>query len=436
LQIFAQIYRNPDGYCVKFIRRNCFNYRESSYFCAMNCILFDDPLIRRALLPLTFTRPVSGIRTGIVTIVEKWQHFLSGKPSFLTEAYLQTKFPQVSATNNLYINGAVCPDEALTRSVLTLKMGENLVQNGLLIAFRTEQVFDSPVKLIQAIDTNQGRSYDGELAVLRQPYDIFVGNGAQIKSDFAWITSGRESTPANDPYTRIYNAEQVFIEEGASVIAAVLNAQSGPIYIGKNAQVQEGSLIRGAFAIGEGSMLCMGSKMRGDITIGPGCKIGGEVSNSIVFGNSNKGHEGYLGNSVLGEWCNLGADTNTSNMKNDYGTVKIWSYAQNTLVDTGRQFCGLLMGDHSKAGINTMFNTGTVVGVSANIFGGDFPPKHVPSFTWGGAQGLEVFRLDKALEVAGRVMQRRNQPLEATDTAILTEIFNQTHQPTRRIGFV
>ncbi|MCU0354028.1 MAG: glucose-1-phosphate thymidylyltransferase, partial [Cytophagales bacterium] len=231
-----------------------------------------------------------------------------------------------------------------------------------------------------------------------------------------------------DRHTVVYNPEQVFLEPGARVRACILNADTGPIYIGKDADIQEGSIIRGPFAIGTESVVALGAKLRGDITVGPYCKVGGEISNSVLFAHSNKGHEGYLGNSVLGEWCNLGADTNNSNLKNDYGTVKQWSYAHNDFVDTGRQFVGLVMGDHSKAGINTMFNTGTVVGVSANVFGGDFPPRHVPSFTWGGAAGLEVYRLDKALATAERVLARRNLPLTDTDRQILTHVFKLTHK--------
>ena len=217
--------------------------------------------------------------------------------------------------------------------------------------------------------------------------------------------------------------------------ACVLNAEGGPIYIGRNAQLHEGTVVRGPFALGEGSFLNMGSKIRPDTTIGPYCKVGGEVSNSVIFGYSNKSHDGFMGNSVLGEWCNLGADTNTSNMKNDYGPVKQWSYSEGGMRDTGRQFCGLVMGDHSKAGINTMFNTGTVVGVSCNVFGADFPPKYVPSFSWGGAAGLEIYHLGKALEVADRAMQRRGLRLDETDRHILTTVFNLTHTQRRTIGF-
>lgn len=404
----------------------------------MNCILFDDPVIRTSLLPFTFTRPVSSIRVGIVTIAEKWQHFLQMPVSVLTEPYLQQKFPQQTNHNDevLYINGAICPDELLLAEILKLKTGERLEQDTILIAFKPDQPFKDPDALKRAAEASACHVYPAAFFIVRQLYDIFVLNGVQIKADFTWLTKGRESAPITDPHTKVYNPEWIFVEDGAVTLAAVLNAQSGPIYIGKNAQIQEGCVVRGAFVLGEDSILNMGSKMRGDITIGPYCKVGGEISNSIIFGYSNKSHDGFMGNSVVGEWCNIGADTNTSNMKNDYGNVKLWNYAENNLVDTGRQFCGLMMGDHSKAGINTMFNTGSVVGVSANIFGGDFPPKYVPSFAWGGAKGFEVYQLDKALQVAERAMQRRNCTLTEVDKEILTTIFNQTHKPEKRIGFV
>lgn len=402
----------------------------------MNCILFDDPAIRTALLPFTFTRPVSEIRSGIDTITEKWRFFLQMPVSYLTEKYLQTKFPATFTDENLLINGAVCPDEALVAAVQKLKKGQKLVQENLLVAFRTDEHFSDPAVLMETATSVTSVAYPETLTVIGKPSDIFIQNGKQIRADFARITKGRQSAPVTDPHTRLYHPEQIFLEEGATTMSAVLNAQSGPIYMGKNAEVQEGCLVRGAFAICENSVLHMGGKMRGDNTIGPHCKVGGEITNSIFFGYSNKAHDGYLGNSVIGEWCNLGADTNTSNMKNDYGTVKVWSYAENQLTDTGLQFCGLLMGDHSKAGINTMFNTGTVVGVNVNVFGGDFPPKYLPSFSWGGARNLQIYQLNKALEVAEQAMQRRSQPLTEVDKAILTHVFEQTHASRQRIGFV
>jgi UDP-N-acetylglucosamine diphosphorylase/glucosamine-1-phosphate N-acetyltransferase len=249
-------------------------------------------------------------------------------------------------------------------------------------------------------------------------------NRAEIVADYHLITHGRQSQGISDPYTRVYGIGHVFVEEGADIKASILNASAdGPIYIGKDAVVQEGSMIKGAFALCEGAYVNMGGKMRGDSTIGPHSKVGGEVSNSILFGYSNKGHDGFIGNTVIGEWCNLGADTNTSNLKNNYAEVKLWSYAKRAPEGTGQQFCGLMMGDHAKAGINTMFNTGTVAGVCANVFGGGFQPTHIPSFAWGTDA---TFQLEKAFEVAERVMARRKVALTDADKRLLKAVFDLT----------
>jgi len=401
----------------------------------MNYILFDEPRTRQALLPLTFTRPISHIRLGIVTIAEKWQHFLQVTPGYFTEIYLQKKYTHDWLADNLLINGAVCPDHDLVKAIRNLQPGESIHSEGELIALRTGTRLQEPAEIVSLVNQKPVTAYTAPITRLRNLCDIFLLNGAQIQADYQWLTEGRISEPVNDPHTVMYNASAIFLEPGANTRACILNAESGPIYIGKNAHIQEGSIIRGPFAIGQESVVALGAKMRGDITVGPHCKVGGEISNSVIFGYSNKGHEGYLGNSVLGEWCNLGADTNTSNLKNDYSTVKQWSYEAGDYKDTGRQFVGLVMGDHSKAGINTMFNTGTVVGVSANIFGGDFPPKHVPSFTWGGATGLDIYRLDKALAVAERVLERRNLALDEINRDLLTHIFQLTHGQKHSIGF-
>jgi UDP-N-acetylglucosamine diphosphorylase/glucosamine-1-phosphate N-acetyltransferase len=273
-----------------------------------------------------------------------------------------------------------------------------------------------------------GIIYNNAITLIDQPWKIFQYNASQIKSDFAFITRGRESAGVLDRHTKTYGTENIFVEEGADIKAAILNAESGPIYIGKNAVVQEGSIIRGSFALCEGATVNMGAKMRGDSTVGPYCKVGGEVSNSVLFGYSNKGHDGFLGNSVLGEWCNLGADTNASNLKNNYDQVKLWSYAKKGFISTGQQFCGLMMGDHSKCGINTMFNTGTVIGVSANIFGDGYPRNFIPSFSWGGAAGFITHQLSKVYETAERVMSRRQVELTETDKEILKYIFDTTEE--------
>lgn len=386
----------------------------------MNLILFDDPSIRVQLLPFTFTRPVADIRIGIITIREKWEKHLNTSSTSITESYLQKKYPVKTGTDILLINGALCPDEKLLNAISTLQEGATLVQGDLILAAKRNKA-----ELPKAEKTI---SYSEAITFIDQPWKIFQHNAAQIKSDFALVTNGRKSAGIHDPHTVVYGKENIFVEEGVDIKAAVLNAESGPIYLGKNSVVQEGALIKGSFALCEGSTVNMGAKMRGDSTIGPHCKVGGEISNSILFGFSNKGHDGFLGNSVVGEWCNLGADTNTSNLKNNYDQVKLWSYATNGFVNTGQQFCGLMMGDHSKCGINTMFNTGTVVGVSANIFGDGYPRNFIHSFSWGGASGFIPYQLNKAFETAARVMSRRHIDLTDLDKEILQHIFTATEE--------
>lgn len=385
----------------------------------MNIVLFDEPSIRTQLLPFTFTRPVASIRVGIVTITEKWQHYLS-EASFLTEAYLAEKFPIKPASNNLLINGALCPDDQVVKVIQLLPINTALVKQGKVLAVHSNTLDWNSASATQ--------EYAGEVVMIDRVWKIFQHNAQQIRADYQRITGGRKSAPITDKHTHTYNEDQIFLEEGVTVRAAVLNAEDGPIYLGKNSAVHEGALIKGPFALCEGSHVNMGGKMRGDTTIGPFSKVGGEIGNSVIFGYSNKAHDGFLGNSVLGEWCNLGADTNTSNLKNNYENVKIWNYAKGGFHDTGLQFCGLMMGDHSKCGINTMFNTGTVVGVSANIFGDGFPRTFIPSFAWGGASGFTTFQLNKAFETASKVMARRNKQLDDVEKNILKHVFEQSQQ--------
>ena len=388
------------------------------YFYRMNVILFDDPLLRAQLLPLTFTRPVGTLRVGILTIAEKWKIRLSADVSFGTQSYLQEKFQLITTADNYWINGAICPDEAFVSVLRILKPNDAIEKNGRIMAVRTAD--DEVPEVI----TGTVHPYPGELTLIDQPWKIFNQNGAQLRIDFDMITRGRVSYPVTDKATVVYNEGNVFIEEGVTMKAAILNAENGPIYLGKNSQVQEGAIIRGPFSLGERSIINMGGKMRGDTTIGPDCKIGGEVSNSVVYGFTNKAHDGYLGNSVLGEWCNLGADTNTSNMKNTYDIVKLWSHPKNDFISTGLYFCGLIMGDHSKSGINTMFNTGSVVGVNSNVLSdGGYPPNFIPSFSWA---GRNTYDIEKALTTAGRAMDRRHQAMTDIDRSILKEVFRVT----------
>ena len=384
----------------------------------MNIILFDDPIIRAQLLPLTFTRPVASMRVGILTIAEKW-----GASSFGTQPYLQKKFPRTITNDNYWINGAICPDDAFISVLKVLKPNDAIEKNGRIIAVRTAD--DEVPEVI----TGTVHSYPADLTIIDQTWKIFTQNGPQLRIDFEKITKGRASQGIPDKATVVYNESNVFVEEGVSTKAAILNAEPGPIYLGKNAQVQEGAIIRGPFSLGDGAIVNMGAKMRGDTTIGPQCKVGGEISNSVIFGNTNKSHDGYLGNSVLGEWCNLGADTNTSNMKNTYDLVRLWSHAKKEFVNTGLHFCGLIMGDHSKAGINTMFNTGSVVGVNSNILSdGGYPPNFIPSFTWA---GQNTYDIEKALSTAERAMSRRNVTMTDDDRSILKEVFRATAEDRR-----
>ena len=383
----------------------------------MNVILFDDPTLRKALLPFTYTRPLSAIRVGILTIAEKWEKRLGTEVSYKTESYLQKKYPIVSTLNNLLINGAVCPDELLVDTVKSLPDGYYLVKGNFLIAARNPD---------DEMTTQNTLEYESQLTIIDHPWRVFRENADQLKRDFKLITHGRKSFPITDKHTAVYGEENIFAEEGVTILAAVLNAESGPIYLGKNSIVQEGVVIRGSFALCENAQINMGAKLRGDTTVGPYSKVGGEISNSVFFGNSNKAHDGYLGNSVIGEWCNLGAGTNSSNLKNNYDTVKLWSHAENSFKNTGLQFCGLMMGDHSKSGISTMFNTGTVVDVCANIFGGGLPPTYIPSFAWGGAHGFTIYKIEKALETINKVMSRRNADFSEDDKDILLHLFKET----------
>ncbi|MTI30917.1 putative sugar nucleotidyl transferase, partial [Xanthovirga aplysinae] len=359
----------------------------------------------------------------IRTIVEKWDHLLKTEISFLTEDYLQEKYPLETGPVNLFINGALCPDHELVNKISSLQPQEALVKGDLLLALVSNAPTPPSIQELIELNNFHKKEYNQEISLINQPSDIFRLNEAQIRSDFKEITADRKSAPIDDPHTIVYGKENIFVEEGARIRAAILNAEKGPIYIGKNAEVHEGAIIKGSFALLENSHVNMGAKMRGDTTVGPFSKVGGEIGNSVIFGYSNKAHEGYMGNSVIGEWCNIGADSNTSNLKNNYANVKIWNYAKEGFKDTGLLFCGLIMGDHSKCGINTMFNTGTVAGVSANIFGDGFPRNFIPSFAWGGASGFTTFQLRKVFEVAEKVMERRGLQLEEVDKAIMKHIF-------------
>jgi len=390
----------------------------------MSVILFDDQF-RSNLLPLAFTRPIAEFRVGILTIAEKWQKYLNACTSYLTENYLSEKYPLKISAYNLFINSAVCPDESLLYAIDSLQEGQSLFSGDLLIAVRLNESAAKEFD-IRRTDIYESLQYDGSFTRIEYPENIFSFNDSEIRKDFKLLTKGRTSAEISSTNTVI--GDQIFIEEGADIECSTFNTKIGPVYIGKRALIMEGCHIRGAFAMGDDSVLKMGAKIYGMTSIGPHCKIGGEVNNSVVFANSSKGHEGYLGNSVLGEWCNIGADTNNSNMKNNYAEVKLWDYNKEGFRKTGLQFCGLIMADHAKCAINTMFNTGTVVGVSANIFGSGFPRNFVPDFSWGGNQGFEVYPLNKVFDTAKRVYLRRNTDFNNAEEKILSKVFELTEK--------
>lgn len=389
-------------------------------------ILFDGDA-RDHLLPLTFTRPMADLRVGILSIREKWEKRFGIPASFLTQDYLAPLYPSVYGAHNLLINGCLIPNDAWQQLLLELTPGQAYTfQDELLAICLDEAAAKVLVNGGELASLAVFELADLPAQRIRRPADIFQQCDAEIRADFSLLTQGRRSQELSKTNTLIGDPSQLFIEEGASVEACILNVNSGPIYIGKDAVLLEGAMLRGPIGLGERSVVKMGAKIYGATAVGPHCKLGGEVNNVVMQANSNKGHDGYLGNSVIGEWCNLGADTNNSNLKNDYSDVKVWSYPEQRFVSTGLQFHGLIMGDHSKAGINTMFNTGTVVGVSANIFGEGFPRNFIPSFSWGGASGLQTYRLDKALATAERVVARRNHQLTAAERAVFAYVFEAT----------
>ena len=385
----------------------------------MNYILFDSD-VRNSLLPFTYTRPVADIRIGILTIREKWEFFLGFTTTTITEEYLEAKYPMVELNKNILINASFLPTKNLVKQVKKLSKNQAIFQGEQVVAF-----FTSDTQENVDFDSYEQLEFQEDLIQIKHTSDIFSLNDKAIQADFDLLTEGRTSQPIPDGVHTIQK-QNIFIEQGATVSYSSLNASKGPIYIGKDSEIMEGCLVRGPFALGKNSILKMGTKAYGATTLGPHCKVGGEINNSVLFGYSSKGHEGFLGNSVLGEWCNIGADSNSSNLKNNYAEVKLWNYENERFTNTGLQFCGLIMGDHSKCGINTMFNTGTVVGVSANIFGSGFPRNFIPSFSWGGAAGFTTYQMKKVIEVAKVVMKRRDLELSETDISILQHVFDKT----------
>ena len=373
---------------------------------------FDDDTIQH-LYPLTLTRPAADLRCGMLTIAEKWvRYFKPEQFGYTTLPHLAAKYKPLQGNVTHHINGRLLPSKAAIDAIGNLKSGQQLWKGATLLARCSGETTSD----IQA---------DFEVALISRPYDLFINAVGCIQQDFELLTHGK-TTQVLNPTVQVLGDFPIFLEEGAKVNCSVLNAGNGPIYIGKNAEIMEGCLVRGPLAMCEGSVLKLGAKVYGPTVLGPYCVVGGEVNNISMQGYSNKGHDGFLGNAVLGEWCNIGADSNCSNLKNNYEDVKVWNYATGKFDKSGQQFCGLIMGDHSKCGINTMFNTGTVVGVSANIFGSGFPRQFIPDFAWGGASGFITYKLDAACKTAGLVMPRRKKEFNETEKAIMESVFSLT----------
>ena len=395
----------------------------------MNFILFDDER-QEHFLPFTHTRPLSEIRCGIWTLSEKWEQITSIPPSYKCAEHLQTQYPSEIHKQNCLINSACFPNDELFAKILELKNNDCLMYGEILVAANLNEEQTKNFTISETVLNSNLVHYNGSIRFLENIWNIFSDNEQNITEDFERITKNRTSEKLSETNTLI--GDQLFVEEGAKVEGAILNSTNGPIYIGRNAEIMEGSVVRGPLALCDHAVLKMSAKIYGPTTIGPGSKVGGEVNNSVFFANSNKGHDGFLGNAVIGEWCNLGADTNNSNLKNNYEEVKIWSEAKSTFVKTGLQFCGLFMGDHSKCGINTMFNTGTVIGVSANIYGSGFPRNFIPSFSWGGNSGMTEYKLEKAATTMARVFARRNKEFSKADADLMQYVFEKT-QDQRRV---
>jgi len=385
----------------------------------MNYILFDGT-VRNQLLPFTYTRPVADIRIGVLTIREKWEKHLGYTTTTVTEDYLADKWPLVELEENVMINASYLPTRNLVKLIKGMEVNQAIFDGGEAIAFYVKEDQEVDFDAYEVIDYGFQ-----DLFRIEHTWDIFSKNGRAIQEDFELLTAGRKSQPIPKS-VHCMNRDQIFLEEGVSIEVGILNATNGPIYLGKNSEVMEGSIIRGPFGLGAHSTVKLGAKIYGPTSTGPYCKIGGEINNSVFFGYSSKGHDGFLGNAVLGEWCNIGADSNNSNLKNNYATVKLWDYESGRFANTGLQFCGLMMGDHSKCGINTMFNTGTVIGVACNIYGSGFPRNFIPSYSWGGAGGFVTHQPKKAFETARIAMARRDIALSPADEAILSQVFEDT----------
>ena len=394
----------------------------------LNIILFDSDA-RDHLLPLTATRPMGELRLGILTLREKWERLLNGAASYITQEYLSEKFPIHIEDENFIVNAGLIPNARLCERIKKLELNEALLHEGDLVAARLSEarfellIEDAEVSELQGTEIEA----DYTLQFINNSWELSHLNGQAILDDFELITKGKKSAPISQSNQIIGDPSQIFLEDGVNMECCILNTTGGPIFIGAGTEVMEGSKLRGPIAIGANCIVKMDAKIYGPCSFGPGCRIGGEITRSIFIANSNQAHDGYLGDSVVGEWCNFGADTNNSNLKNNYSEVRLWSYPEERFVKTGKQFVGLIMGDHSKCAINTMFNTGTVVGVAANVFGAGFPRNFIPDFSWGGPDSpYRTYKFVEACETAALVMARRNIQFTELEKAIFYHIYDLT----------
>jgi len=396
--------------------------------------LFEDEFLEN-FHPLTLTRPVYDLRVGIFTLAEKWKYSLS-LPEELNgplREHLKGVFEEPEMTGNedaaVWINPRFIPDGELIDQIRNLSLNDALFCEEQLIAAHV----DLPTHKLwmqKGIDasklTKQKLKPDGFI-ILKNIWELFQINGDEIEKDIKLSKKIAYGDEDIFPQTIFDKPENIYIEEGAVIEpGAMLLAAKGSIYIGKNAHIMANSIIRGPSAICEKSVVKMGARIYEDTTIGPVCKVGGEIANTIFHSFSNKAHDGYTGNSVFGQWCNLGADTNTSNLKNNYSTVKVTDWNSGKELDTGQQFIGTIMGDHSKTGINSMLNTGTLCGVCCNLFSDGYPPKFVPSFSWVSDHNIVPYHFEKAVEAMGKMMERRSVPLTPAYYRMMKAIFEST----------
>jgi UDP-N-acetylglucosamine diphosphorylase/glucosamine-1-phosphate N-acetyltransferase len=390
----------------------------------MHLILNDQSPWRVRFYPLTLTRPVSDLRVGICTIAQKWEKWLNTSLSFKTVPHLQALYANpIQGSTCLILQGNLLPTATLVDALQQMVLGDGLRNKDQVIAICVDVSGINDFERANQLDL-RWKNFDEPLDQITYPEDLFLKNGDQIKADFTLLTEGRTSAEISSDNTII--GDQIFAEEGAKATCAILNSTQGPIYLGKNTEIWEGSLIRGPFALGEGAQVKMGTRSYPNVSIGPYSRVGGELNTCVIWGNSSKGHDGYMGNAVIGEWCNWGADTNNSNLKNNYKEVKIYDYSLQDYRDTQQQFCGIIMGDHAKCAINTAFNTGTVVGVGASVFGPGLQPTFIPDFAWGGSEGMVEHALDKMMDTSVRVYKRRNQVFDEKDAQRLEAVFHLT----------